>query len=76
MLQIIVCEVPIPSRLLLKPPLHTYCGTCMEIRFVTHVTGNLGGLPYYSNSPFTLSMGELAGVGVDAPPSCKRSGCW
>jgi hypothetical protein len=53
-LQIIVCEEPIPSRLLLRPPLHTYCGTCMEIRFVTHVTGNLGGLPY-CNSPFRLS---------------------
>jgi hypothetical protein len=37
MLQINVYKEPIPARLLLRPPLHTYCGTCMEIRFVTLV---------------------------------------
>jgi hypothetical protein len=34
MLQTIVYEDPIPSRLFVtEPPLHTYCGTCMKIRF-------------------------------------------
>jgi hypothetical protein len=77
MLQIIVHEDPIPSRLLLNH--HSTRTAVPAWRYdlshlvFTGVTGNLGGLPY-CNSPFRLSSGWLGIIAMSEPLGSALAG--